>query len=305
MTIEPAGKDLVDRGRLPRPLRRHRARGVRQRAAAQRAVRVPQHPRPEDVDLEGARGVGHRRSPRSSRPSSCACSSCGPRPNTAIEFDPDGTDAIPRLFDESDRLAAATAGREVRGELPPDHERLFAAEPRRARCRRRGRGRRLPPGVQPPRAARADPGRRRRRSASTAEKGAPLTRRERALLEERRAAARAWLEAYAPDRARLAVQRDALPAAADESSTTRSAPTSRPWPARSSAAGVGRRDACRRPSSTPPRSTTCRPGGRSPPSTSHSSAAARARAPAGCWQRSSATSSIGRLREAAAAGVPA
>ncbi|HET9417227.1 MAG TPA: lysine--tRNA ligase, partial [Candidatus Limnocylindria bacterium] len=31
-----------------------------------------------------------------------------PKPNTAIEFDPDGTDAIPRLFDESDRLAAAT-----------------------------------------------------------------------------------------------------------------------------------------------------------------------------------------------------
>ncbi len=49
-----------------------------------------------------------------------------PRPNTAIEFDPDGTDAIPRLFDESDRLAAATAGREVKGELPADHDRLFA-----------------------------------------------------------------------------------------------------------------------------------------------------------------------------------
>ncbi len=49
------------------------------------------------------------------------------RPNHAIEFDPDGTDAIPRLFDESDRIAAATAGREVRGELPPDADRLFAA----------------------------------------------------------------------------------------------------------------------------------------------------------------------------------
>ena len=48
------------------------------------------------------------------------------------------------------------------------------------------------------------------------EKGAPLTERERALLDERRAAARAWLESYAPDRARLSVQRDALPTAADE-----------------------------------------------------------------------------------------
>ncbi|HTG41124.1 MAG TPA: lysine--tRNA ligase, partial [Methylomirabilota bacterium] len=34
-----------------------------------------------------------------------------PRPNQAIEFDPDGTDAIPRLFDEFDKFAAATAGR--------------------------------------------------------------------------------------------------------------------------------------------------------------------------------------------------
>src|SRR5258706_14395476 len=48
-----------------------------------------------------------------------------PRPNTAIEFDPDGTDAIPRLFDEFDRLAAATAGREVKGELPAGFESVF------------------------------------------------------------------------------------------------------------------------------------------------------------------------------------
>src|SRR5206468_3392700 len=49
-----------------------------------------------------------------------------PKPNQAIEFDPDGTDAIPRLFDEFDRLAAAVAGREIRGDLPPDPERLFS-----------------------------------------------------------------------------------------------------------------------------------------------------------------------------------
>ena len=47
-----------------------------------------------------------------------------PRPNQAIEFNPDGTDAIPRLFDEFDRIADATAGREVKGELPPHHERI-------------------------------------------------------------------------------------------------------------------------------------------------------------------------------------
>ena len=137
------------------------------------------------------------------------------RPNTAIEFDPDGTDAIPRLFDESDRLAAATAGREVKGELPPDHERVFtfslvdpdadvAAE---ADAYRPAFGHlallEQIPGVDVV-------------ERVTAEKAALLTARESEIVAERRAAARAWLASYAPDRARLAVQRDALPAAAEE-----------------------------------------------------------------------------------------
>jgi lysyl-tRNA synthetase class 1 len=50
----------------------------------------------------------------------------------------------------------------------------------------------------------------------TAEKGTELTPREAALLDERRTAARAWLESYAPERARLAVQRDEVPAAVAE-----------------------------------------------------------------------------------------
>ena len=47
------------------------------------------------------------------------------RPNHAIDFDPEGTDQIPRLFDEFDKFAAATAGREVRGDLPPGYEATF------------------------------------------------------------------------------------------------------------------------------------------------------------------------------------
>ncbi|HLA17533.1 MAG TPA: lysine--tRNA ligase, partial [Candidatus Limnocylindrales bacterium] len=47
------------------------------------------------------------------------------RPSEAIEFDPVSSDAIPRLFDEFDRLAGATAGREVKGELPSGHESIF------------------------------------------------------------------------------------------------------------------------------------------------------------------------------------
>ena len=39
-----------------------------------------------------------------------------------------------------------------------------------------------------------------------AEKGSPLSKRERAILDERVAAARAWLGAYAPERALIRVQ---------------------------------------------------------------------------------------------------
>ena len=47
------------------------------------------------------------------------------RPNHAIDFDPDGTDQIPRLFDEFDKFAAATAGRPIKGELAPGFEATF------------------------------------------------------------------------------------------------------------------------------------------------------------------------------------
>ena len=136
-----------------------------------------------------------------------------PRPNHALEFDPDGTDAIPRLFDESDRIAAATAGREVKGELPPDHDRIFAAslvDPAADLAAAAG-------AYRPPFSHLAlllqvpgvDLGAR-----IKAEKGGPLTELEAAILEERIKAARAWLASYAPERARIEVQRDALPVAA-------------------------------------------------------------------------------------------
>jgi lysyl-tRNA synthetase class 1 len=127
-----------------------------------------------------------------------------PKPNTAIEFDPDGTDAIPRLFDESDRLAAATAGREVRGELPPNHDRVFAyslVDPHadvadEARAYRPSFNHlallEQVPGVDVP-------------ERVAAEKGEPLTEREAEILAERRQAARAWLDSYAPGSAKIAV----------------------------------------------------------------------------------------------------
>jgi len=138
-----------------------------------------------------------------------------PKPNTAIEFDPDGTDAIPRLFDESDRLAAATAGREVRGELPADHQRLFTFSLVEPDADVAAEAAAYRPAFSHLALLEQIPGVDLVERIS-AEKGAPLTDRERALLDERRAAAHAWLDAYAPERARLAVQRDALPAAASD-----------------------------------------------------------------------------------------
>jgi len=137
-----------------------------------------------------------------------------PRPNQAIEFDPDGSDAVPRLFDEFDRFAAATAGREVKGEIPLGHEATFryslldpAADVAAEAAAFRPAFAHLALLVQIP-GVDVD-------ARIEAEKGSPLTARERAILDQRVAAARAWLETYAPERARLSVRRDAVPAEAE------------------------------------------------------------------------------------------
>jgi lysyl-tRNA synthetase class 1 len=137
-----------------------------------------------------------------------------PRPNQAIDFDPDGTDAVPRLFDEFDRFAAATAGHEVKGELPPGYEATFryalldpAADVAAEAATFRPVFAHLALLVQIPSVDIAQ--------RVEQEKGSPLTTHEREILDERIAAARAWLEAYAPDRARLAVRHEGLPAEAD------------------------------------------------------------------------------------------
>src|SRR2546423_10564367 len=137
------------------------------------------------------------------------------RPNQVIEFDPEGTDAIPRLFDEFDRLADATAGKDVRGDLPPGFDRVFgysllspdADVEAEAQVYRPSFGHLALlvqiPGVD-------------LRARIEAEKGSPLTPREVEVLDTRAAAARAWLEAYAPDSARIVVQREAVPAEAGD-----------------------------------------------------------------------------------------
>jgi lysyl-tRNA synthetase class 1 len=214
VTIEPCGKDLATAG------------GARDRADAV-AREVFERKPPLRVDYEFLNIGGRKMS--TSRGHGAAAHEIAEavppqqlrllflrsRPNHAIEFDPYGTDAIPRLFDESDRLAAAVAGREVKGELPSDPARLFAdvlvdpsADPAAEAAAYRPPFAHLALLLQVPSVD--------VRAKVEAESGQPLTEPELAILEERVAAARRWLEAYAPERARMAVQRDALPDAVAE-----------------------------------------------------------------------------------------
>jgi len=212
VTIEPCGKDLATAG------------GSRDRADAI-ARRVFEREPPLRVDYEFLNIRGQKMS--TSRGRGAAAHEMAevlpaeqlrllflrPRPNQAIEFDPHGTDAIPRLFDEFDRLAAALAGRSFRGELPPDYERLFAMSlPAGADVAKEASAFRPPFAhlaflLQVPGVALGE--------KVAAEKGEPLTDPERAILEERVSRARAWLDDYAPERARVAVQNELPSTSAD------------------------------------------------------------------------------------------
>ena len=213
VTIEPAGKDLSTKGGS-----RDRSDAIaRQVFGNEPPLNVPY----EFLNIGGrkmstSKGLGASATEIADviPPEQLRLLFLRPRPNTAIEFDPHGTDAIPRLFDESDRLAAATAGREVRGELPAAHDRVFTyslvepdADVAVEAAAYRPAFSHLAlleqiPGVEV-------------LERVIVEKGAALTDREASVVEERRRAARAWLEAYAPESARLAVQEE-LPAAASD-----------------------------------------------------------------------------------------
>jgi lysyl-tRNA synthetase class 1 len=207
ITIEGCGKDLATRG------------GSRDRSDAISRELFQREP-PTNVPYEFLNVGGHKMS--TSKGSGAAAHEMADllppelirflflrhKPRRVLEFDPEG-DAIPGLFDEFDRVAAATAGHPVRGELPADPERIFraslidpesdvAAEARRFRPAFRHLTLLVQvPGVD-------------LEARVVAEKGSPLDDAERAILEERAAVARAWLEGFAPERYRVSV-RDDLP----------------------------------------------------------------------------------------------
>jgi len=128
------------------------------------------------------------------------------KPKKALDFDPGG-DAIPGLFDEFDRLAAAVDGRPVRGELPADFERIFRlslvdpdADMTAEAARFRPAFRHLTMLVQVPGVDLV--------ARMAEEKGAALDEVELAVLEERAGVARAWLDGWAPDRYQVSVRED-------------------------------------------------------------------------------------------------
>jgi lysyl-tRNA synthetase class 1 len=135
------------------------------------------------------------------------------RPRRAIDFDPEG-DTIPGLFDEFDRVAAAVAGKPTRGELPANPDRILRlslvdpdADPHAEAARFRAPFRHLALLVQVPGVDLVE--------RMTAEKGTPLDPVELADLEERARVARVWLDGFAPERYRVAVQ-ESLPDASAE-----------------------------------------------------------------------------------------
>jgi len=208
VTIEPCGKDLSTAG------------GSRNRSdAIAREVfeREPPINVPYEFLLIGGRKMSTSKGQGASAqqivevvpPEQLRLLFLRPKPNTAIEFEPDGSDAIPRVFDEFDRLAAATAGREVKGELPPGYAAMFryslidpGADIAVEAARFRPAFSHLAMLAQVPGVDIVDRVR--------DEKGSDLDADELLILQERLRSARAWLETYAPERARMEV-RSTLP----------------------------------------------------------------------------------------------
>jgi len=211
VTIEPCGKDLATAGGS-----RDRSDAIaREVFEREPPINVPY----EFLNIGGkkmstskGRGTAAHRIVEVLPPEPLRTLMIRTRPNTAIDFEPEGTDAVPRLFDEFDRLGSAVAGREVRGELPAGFASIFKYALRDPDADYEAEAAAFRPAfshlaflLQVPAADVP--------ALMAAEKGSALTPHEAAILDERLAAARVWLDDYAPERARMRVQ-ETLPEAA-------------------------------------------------------------------------------------------
>ena len=162
MTIEPLRQGPLDRGRVARPLRRDRPRGLRARAAAQRPVRVHQHRRQEDVDLEGPRRGGprdRRRDPARAAPLLLPPPQAEPRGRLRPDRDRRGAAASSTSSTDSRRRRRA---RRSGARSPPGFENTFRYSLLDANADVAAEAAQVPARVRPPRAAAPDPERRRR-----------------------------------------------------------------------------------------------------------------------------------------------
>ncbi len=205
------------------------------------------------------------------------------KPRRHLEFDPEG-DTVPGLFDEFDRIAAASAGREVRGELPPEPARIFrmsmvdaAADPVADAARFRPAFRHLTLLAQLPGVDLARP--------AGGREGGPARRRG---TGHRGPARRCRARLAGGPGARSVPGRRAGRAAARKCTSwvTTSGSTWAPWPWPPSRIGRPLATRGRTSSSAWPTTVAFPQGRRSRPSTSPSSAASTGLARAGCWRRS-------------------
>ena len=209
VTVEGCGKDLATTGGS-----RDRSDAISREVFEREpplnvALRVPEHRRPQDEHVEGHAARPRTRWPTCCRRSCCASCSCATSPGARIDFDPEG-DTIPGLFDEFDRVAAATAGQPVARRAAARSRahlrgRASSTPTRTSRPRRPASGRRSAtsrcssqvPGRRPRGAHRGGEGRAARRCRAGDPRGA------------RRASRARWLDGFAPERYRVAVQDDA------------------------------------------------------------------------------------------------
>ena len=138
------------RRRIARPIGRDRR--ARSTSASRRCGSTTSSSTSAAGRCRPRRGAGRppTRSPRSSRPSSCASSSCGrgrTTPSTGSRRAPTRSRASSTSSTASPR---PRAGEEVKGELPPDHDRVFAAALLDPGRRPGGGGPPVPAPVRPP-----------------------------------------------------------------------------------------------------------------------------------------------------------
>ena len=292
VTIEPCGKDLVDGRWLARPLRCDRPRGVRARAAAQRPVRVPQHRRQEDVDLQGPRRRrAHDRRGRAARAAALPVPAPPAEPRHRLRPGGHRPDPAPvrrvrqvRRGDRRPRGHAASCRRATRRRSATRcWIRRPTSPPRRPRSGRRSATSRC---SSRSRASTSS-------SGSTAEKGSALTdARARDPRRARRSPPAPGSRPTRPDGAADRVQHDAVPAAAAELDDDAAHVPRGPRRARPSAKRPTER---RRVAGADLRGRdggrACPAGARSRRSIARSSAERTGRAPAGCWPASIRSSS--------------